>query len=211
MTKKDESKPRRYDGALAEVADLAAKSKDERDALSGFVDQFEQMDEQLRDAERLAESLPLEIDGLLKCGRLDEKTVEKLAKKRAHLDLCPGRIEALFANFNALKVSEEFTAARNVVLETVNAASKLFDSLHLAEAVADYAAMGVDEDIAAQQARLRHDIEMYHFREREWAETIHKQMGHILRQLVADFDCFAAGLSPASEGSREIRSGLINE
>jgi len=77
--------------------------------------------------------------------------------------------------------------------------------------VADYVALGVDENVAAEQAELRPDIKMDHFHEREWATNVRYSKPRCLRLLLADFDCFASGLSPMSAGADKIRASWLAE
>lgn len=205
MENKLKIEPRRYDGPLKEVADLAKTAKKERDALIKLLEQLELFTDEISKATALSKSLPNEIDELLRCGRMDEKTVEALARKRAHLDLIPGRLNSVQAEARQLEKSAVFEAAFNKVQQVVYKAGILFTETHLQAAVNDYMSLGVSSEIAAEQVNLRPDIDLQHERFSQFSDYISCTPAKKIRRYLAALDCFAEGSSPESKGTEEIK------
>lgn len=208
---KQKEQPRRYDGPLQEVAEFMKSAKKDRDTLEKFLEKLNLIATETSSAEALWESLPKDIDELLRCGRMDEKTVEKLARKRAHLDLVPGRLESLENQRSAIEKSPEFGASVNAVRHACYEAGVLFSRIHLQEAIKVYVALGVEAKVAEEQANCRPDINLEHDFFSKYSDYIAAPSEKKLRRHIAAFDCFASGVSPASEDGAAIKKLLAEK
>jgi hypothetical protein len=111
----------RYDGPVAKAAEAIKKSRADKSKLISLLEEMEQIGGQHAEVERLEETLPKELDALLKSGKMDDQTVEKLARKRAFFDLLPARSEKLSERENQI-IPGEFDAVSAPLKEAVIAA-----------------------------------------------------------------------------------------
>lgn len=204
MGKTEDKTKRRYDGAISEVAELMKTAQAQRDAFAGFLAQVETIEVEIQKAAEAEKTLPCEIDDLLRSGRMDEKTIEQLARKRAYLDLIPGRLKTLREQIHALKTAKDLGAVTNCIQEAIYKGGLLFEKMQMETALPDYVALGVDEEIAKQQIELRpdiyHDVLDYNRYTMYTAQPWHIQM----RMTLAAFDSLAAGLFPVSPAAEAI-------
>ncbi len=204
-TKKTENKPRRYDGAYPAVAEHMKSAMEHYDALVGFLKKIEAIDLENQKAQEANNRLPGEITTLLRSGKMDEDTVVQLSRKRAHLDLVPARLSCLSEKRHDLKTSKEVAAAQRGVESAAHAGGDLYQQKQIEAALPDYMELGVSEDVALEQIRLRSDIcsgvleftGSRSYSSKSWSAQI--------RQLLAVFDCLAAGLFPTCTEAAKIQ------
>lgn len=213
MATQKNTKPKalRYDGAKPEVAEHIGGYSDHRQQMETFLGKLEGWAAQCAEAVAAADSLPHEINELLAGGVLDETTVEALARKRAHLDLVPGRISKLKEQHRELEDSMEFRKAWDGLKRAVAEAGELFTKLHLADAIKDYMALGVDEATAEEQAMLRPDISMPHDEFQNFTDYHVQPLEKQIRIFMGAFDCLAEGLSPCSEDAGKIKAKWVKD
>jgi len=196
------NKKPRYDGAVPKAAELIKKSKADKSKLIAYLEKMEQIGSQLAEVERLQEILPQEIDSLLKSGKMDEKTVENLARKRAHLDLLPSRMEILTDREHQLLVGFEEVGAP--MRDAVMAAEAVYVSEQIAAACADLKKLGVTQDTAEKQALMRDDIQIIN----TFGVSVictGSPSGCLARQILWCFEALEAELHPRSPDAEKIK------
>jgi hypothetical protein len=203
-TKKTENKPHRYDGAIGEVAEFTKSKQEHRDALAELLEKIESIDLEIQKAAEAEKRLPVEIDSLLHSGKMDEATVEQLARKRAHLDLIPGRLQCLRDQLQELKTSKDVGRTLREVNEAIHHAGLLFEKKQIDAALPDYMALGVDEEIAKEQIALRPDIYTNALDYTNYTSYMVKSWSVQIRMNLAAFDCLAAGFFPISPAAEKI-------
>jgi hypothetical protein len=202
------NKKPRYDGEVSKAAEAIKKSKADKATLIEMLDEIEQVSEQLAEVERLQETLPQEIDTLLKSGKMDEKTVENLARKRAHLDLLPARMEILTDREHQLLVGFEEVGAP--LRDVIAAAEAVYVKEQIASATADLQKLGVTKDIAEQQAMLRADIKTINTYGVSCI-CIGSPSGILARHILWCFESLEAGLHPRSPEAEKIKQKWVKE
>jgi DNA-directed RNA polymerase subunit F len=205
---KNETKiePRRYDGPLPEVAKLVKSSKADKTKLMGLIAEYGNAQEQIEEVARLNETLPEEINQLLKSGRMDNDTVEKLARKRAHLDLLPARLNHLHSLLERFEKTES-DGAHETIKETVHAAACMYHDVQLKKATDDLMRLGVDEAVARRQALLREEFCSGRLHPTHLSAQYNcGDFCHRIRCVLWFFASFEIGLHPTSPDSAEIKN-----
>lgn len=157
MSEKTATEPERYDGHVPHVVEFLKKQPGDISKLIAWAKEYEQVLAELEEVQHLKESLPKQIDELLQCGKMDDATVEALAKKRAHLDLLPARSEKL-DNRHVELVANELGHCTNQIDLAVRRAQELYVEIQVQKALLGYKALGVDEETARKQIALREDF-----------------------------------------------------
>jgi hypothetical protein len=198
----------RFTGPVPQAADVIKKSKADKSRLIAWMETMEQIEAQMAEAERLSETLPADIDKLLKSGRMDEKTVEQLAHKRAHLDLLPSRIDLLDDKQRELVSS--FEEIGGPLCDAVTKAVAVYCQVQIDAASAELENLGVDPDTAKRQALLREDIQKIN------SYAIINVCGggasaSRARNILWCFESYEQGLYPHSKAAEKIKKQWIKE
>jgi len=196
------TKTKRMDGFLESVKEFIQTDKAKKSKLIEWLERWDAAEAESTELEKLSETLPVEIDELLAGGRMDEKTVGKLARNRAFLDLLPGRMEKLADELEKL-ADTEYADASVFVEKSAEKATRIYFDRQMEGAVSDLMALGVSADIAKQQAILRDDLQA--IEPLSTAMMIHGSAGARARQLLFHYESFAVGLHPRSPEAETIR------
>jgi hypothetical protein len=134
---------------------------------------------------------------------MDNATVEKLAKKRALLDLLPAREEKLEERKEELAV-ERYKASSFLLDNAVVRAQNYYIEVQTQAAVLEYKALGVDDKTARRQIVLRPDF-----------AKLAPPLGNLFRNyhdavyeakaLLWCYEAFEAGFPPLSPEGLEIK------
>jgi len=200
------SKSTRYTGPLPEVQKMVKGCKPEKENLIGMLHELEQIHEQIAVSERLVESLPQEIDRLLKSGRMDNAIIEELARKRVHLDLLPSRLEHLRQQQDTDRANHLQTT-----IDTIHEAACKYYEIQFQTAVKDQMKLGSDEDLAMRQARLRPEFNCMH---PSFVAAQFSCCGLIerIRTILWCLEAFEAGIHPCcGDESEKIKQKWIPE
>lgn len=207
MSENPKTEPRRYDGHLPHVVEFIKKQPGQKSKLIDWITEHTEVQAELEKVYRLTESLPREIDELLQSGKMDNPTVEKLAKKRAHLDLLPAREEKLATRDEQLTGTEYHIASYQLEL-AVRRAQGVYIEVQMQEAAVGYKALGVDEATAREQIALRPDFKLL-------AEPIRWQFDEVGGQINTAkgilwcFEAFEAGFHPLAPDGLKFKEKWI--
>jgi hypothetical protein len=199
-------KTTRYTGQLSEVRKLVKGCEEDKEKLIERLREQEQTQQQMEEAERLSEALPQEIDKLLKSGRMDNATVENLARKRAHLDLLPARMEHLQSLLDAGSAD-----ILEPIAEAVHKAACKFFDVQVRAATEDLMKLDADEDLANRQALLRPDLQGLH---PSFCVAQTNAVGPLslkIRTLLWFLESFEEGLPPICENAAKIKQKWLPE
>ncbi len=198
-------KAKRYDGYLPHVQKLAEKYKEYKPKLESWLQSHRKAVAQGEEMELLKATLPGEIDELLKSGNMDDATIEKLARKRAMLDLLPHRRNIIDEELETLANRAHPTAM--FIEEAVRKCGELYFERQLEQAVCDLKTLGASDELAKKQAMQREDIQA--------AQPVRVSFfcGAPMAEekavkLLFAFECFEAGLSPFSPEAAEIKARM---
>lgn len=198
----------RFNGPVPQIADMIKSSAAGKQQLIEWLEKFEQIEAQIEEAERLSVTLPADIDKLLKSGKMDNQTVEALAKKRAHLDLLPARVDSLTDQLSELHA--EFETIGSPLESAVVKADHEYGQKQTDAAADELLKLGVDKEVAIKQAKLRPDIRRLH------TFAISTECGGMVsadraRKILWCFESYEQGLYPHSKAAEKIKKQWIKE
>ncbi len=199
-----------YTGVLEKVQQTIAKSTADKPKLIKWLASYEDIEAQISEAEALEETLPVDISKLLKSGRMDDATVEQLAKKRALLDLLPARFDAIHEQVETLQKSGFETACEPVAAAVGKAVSEYYE-LQCGAAVTDLKQLGVDEDTAKRQAALRSDLALLNPFSINSLSGFGEINSNRARTLLWCFEALEAGLHPHSSEAKKFKKEWLPE
>jgi DNA repair exonuclease SbcCD ATPase subunit len=199
-------KAKRYDGFLEHAKVFIKKQKAPKAKLIEWIKRFEELEAEEAELEQLSKDLPKEIDALIASGKMNDETIEELARKRAHLDLLPARQEKVWAAQEALE--KELEGASAGVEEALRAANVFYYERQLELAMVELKALGVSEDVARKQALQREDIQAIDPLRAaslcNYCDSIQKA-----RRLLWGFESFEAGFYPYTKDGEKFKKRWI--
>ncbi|MDF7808714.1 hypothetical protein P4E94_14795 [Pontiellaceae bacterium B12219] len=201
---------KRLNGRLDAVKVFIKKSNAEKSKLTEWLNKYNELLVELDELEQMKGTLPQEIDALLSSGKMDNTTIELLAKKRAHLDLLPAREDKVCEAIEVL--DGEFEEASAVIENTIRSACTYYYDLQMEAAINDLKQLGVSEEVAKNQALLRDDIRSID----PYCANAYCASGvgfggsaERARRLLWVFESFEAGYHPRSKESEKFQKNWV--
>lgn len=191
-----------YAGALPEIQALVKSCNADKSTLTDWLAEYDRLQSQINEVERLEKTLPNEIEKLLRSGSMDDSVVEELARKRAFLDLLPARVEKLNQQMEELETAK-FEAARALIEEVIRKAIPAYFSAQMKKAVADLMQLGADEDTAEKQALLRKDISLVSAT--ACPSLFQEAPDQRVRTILWCYEAYEVGLHPRSPEAESIK------
>ncbi len=195
-----------YTGVREEVKILIQQKGVNIEPVKKMLSDYETLVEESVELEARGEALPKEIDSILASGKMDDKTVERLAKKRTLLDLLPSRLEKIDQQLKSIKENAD-ESILNPVVKAVSMAASEYCKLQLQTASKDLQQLGdVTPQIADEQAKLRPDLKTItngnavHVCRYEYSFPLR------IRTIIWVFEALQAGLHPSSPDAQKFKN-----